>query len=115
MKKVNFIILMMALVIISSCKKDFLSQVPDDKLTIDQVFQRKDLSEQYLGNIYYYISYAVPQTTANPWEGLSDETDITYNRPDNPGYATFQMNLRECTASSADYDTCAKFYTGIRS
>ena len=106
---------MMALVIISSCKKDFLSQVPDDKLTIDQVFQRKDLSEQYLGNIYYYISYAVPQTTANPWEGLSDETDITYNRPDNPGYATFQMNLGEWTASSGYYDTWAKFYKGIRS
>lgn len=97
-----------------SCNKDFLNQVPDDKLTIEQVFQRKDLSEEYLANIYYYLSYTYPNSTGNPWEGLSDETDITYNR-ETAYYASYQMNLGNWTAASGYYDTWSNYYKGIRS
>lgn len=108
-------LLIMTVIAYSACNKDFLNQVPDDKLTIDQVFQRKDLSEEYLANIYYYLSSAFPNTTGNPWEGLSDETDVTYNRPDNDAYASYQMNLGNWSAASGYYDTWSTYYKGIRS
>lgn len=105
----------MLILLTVSCNKDFLNQVPDDKLTIEQVFQRKDLSEEYLANIYYYLSKTYPNSTSNPWEGLSDETDISYNRADNKAYATYQMNLGDWSAASGYYDTWADYYKGIRS
>jgi hypothetical protein len=100
---------------VSSCEKGFLNQVPDDKLTIDQVFQRKDLSKEYLANIYQRLRKAFPLTTTDPWAGLSDETDITYNRPDEKKYGTYQMNLGNWSAASGYYDTWAYYYKGIRS
>ena len=114
-KMMQYLILGTLLVLGISCNKDFLNQVPDDKLTIDQVFQRKDLSEEYLANIYYYLSSTFPNSTGNPWEGLSDEADITYNRPDNSYYASYQMNLGNWSAASGYYDTWSTYYKGIRS
>lgn len=116
MKNLTYIVLSgIIMMVVTSCQKKFLSQVPDDELTIDQVFQRKDLSEQYLANVYSYLANAFPNTTGNQWEGLSDETDITYNRPGQSYYATYQMNLGEWSAASGYYDTWADYYKGIRS
>lgn len=115
MKILNYIGLFIIILGITSCEKKFLDQVPDDKLTIDQVFQRKDLSEQYLANIYNYITTFTPNTTGNPWVGLSDESDITYNRPDQDYYGTFQMNIGAWSAASSYYVTWNTFYKGIRS
>lgn len=99
----------------ASCNKDFLNQVPDDKLTIEQVFNRKDLSEEYLANIYYNLSVTFPNSTGNPWTGLSDETDITYNRATDKNYATYLMNLGDWSPASGYYDTWQQYYKGIRS
>lgn len=112
---IKYTLLGMFLWLAAGCNKDFLNQVPDDKLTIEQVFQRKDLSEQYLSNIYHYLATTYPNSTGNPWEGLSDETDITYNRSDNDYYASYQMNLGDWTAASEYYDTWSTYYKGIRS
>ena len=34
-----------------SCNKKFLDQVPSDRITIEQVFERRRYSEEYLANI----------------------------------------------------------------
>jgi hypothetical protein len=115
MRPIRYIIAALVLLAASSCQKNFLNQVPDDELTIDQVFQRKDLSEQYLANIYHTIAYSCLNTTGNPWVGLSDESDITYNRPDNIAYASYQMNLGDWSAASDYYDNWTHYYQGIRS
>lgn len=99
---------------LSACQKDFLDQVPDDRLTIEQVFQRRDLSEQYLANIYDHIHDGTYVTNSAPWIGLSDEGDVTYDRP---GYLTFLMNVGNWNPASGYYDDhfYGHYYRGIRS
>ncbi len=112
-----YILLFAVLVITGGCDEGFLSQVPDDRLTMDQVFQRRDLSREYLANIYSYIRDEAfktnnnPGNPATPWDGLSDDMDITYNRVQNPG---FQMNLGNWTPSDYYYDYWPHYYDGIR-
>lgn len=113
--KTRYFILAAVILVSTSCQKNFLDQVPDDQLTIDQVFQRKDLSEQFLANVYHTIAYSCQNTTGNPWVGLSDESDITYNRPDNIYYSTYEMNLGNWSAASNYYNNWTSYYQGIRS
>ena len=93
----------------SSCKK-FLSQVPDDKLTIDDVFKKKLTTEQYLANVYTYIRSEGDWNNNSPWEGLSDEIDVTYN-----DYATYSMNLGQWDRNRSSYNFWQYYYLGIRS
>ncbi|WP_407430046.1 RagB/SusD family nutrient uptake outer membrane protein [Arcticibacter sp.] len=96
--------------ILASCKKDFLGQVPDDTLYIDDVFERKIYIERYLANVYTYIRSEVDNNTSNnPWEGLSDEMDVTYN-----DYATYSMNLGNWDRNRGDYNYWNHYYRGIR-
>lgn len=97
--------------IINGCNDDFLNQVPDDRLTMDQVFQRRDLSEEYLGDVYSYIHDESFRSTGVPWDPLSDDMDITYDRP---GYNSYVMNLGNWTVSDYYYDLWPHYYDGIR-
>lgn len=45
------IILFSCIIWLSSCKK-YLDQVPNDRITMDEVFQKETLSEQFLANVY---------------------------------------------------------------
>ena len=56
MKKymIKYISLALSAFVMLSCS-DFLSQVPSDRLTEDQVFSTRDYSERYLAAIYTYI------------------------------------------------------------
>jgi len=92
-----------------SCSK-FLSQVPDDKQTIDDVFKKKSTTEQYLANVYTYIRQEGDWNNGSPWEGLSDEIDVTYN-----DYATYSMNLGQWDRNRDSYTYWRSFYQGIRS
>lgn len=95
----------------SSCYEDFLDQVPDDKLSIEDVFARRSTTEQYLANIYSYIQRDTDHNASNtPWEGLSDEMDITYNN-----YPTYSMNLGNWDSNLGSYNYWNHFYRGIRS
>lgn len=93
---------------LSACKK-FLDQVPDDKQTIDDVFKKKAESERYLAGVYSYIRSSGDWNTDTPWEGLSDEIDITYN-----DYATFSMNLGNWDKNRESYNFWNFYYQGIR-
>lgn len=96
-----------------SCSKDFLNQVPDDRITIEQVFARRRYSEEYLANIYTTLPNEAYRNTS-PWEGCSDDADITYDRPGS-GYDTYPINLGNWSAASGYMDTWSKYYRGIRS
>ncbi len=109
-----FITLLLA-VSITACQKDFLNQVPDDKLTIDQVFQQKKLSEQYLANIYRTIRQTWDVPTWDPFECTSDEMDVIFNLPGNWKYASSLINLGSWTPSSGYYFFWDDYYKAIRS
>ncbi|WP_207535332.1 RagB/SusD family nutrient uptake outer membrane protein [Desertivirga arenae] len=90
--------------------KDYLDQVPNDRLSIEQVFQKKGPSEQYLANVYSYIEDDSNQWEAVPWIGNSDEADITWSK-----YPIYQVNLLNIGPSNGLFDTWGKYYNGIRS
>lgn len=93
-----------------SCKKDFLGQIPNDNLTIDDVFKRQVYTERFLANIYGYIRSEVDHNTENtPWEGLSDEMDITYD-----DYPTYAMNTGNWDRNRSSYNYWGHYYKGIR-
>lgn len=114
MKITHFSLLLIAAVfILPACNKDFLNQVPDDRITIDQVFARRKYSEEYLANIYNTLPNDAYRNTS-PWEGMSDDADITYDRPGS-GYDTYPANLGNWSAASNYFNYWAKYYQGIRS
>src|SRR5690606_34227801 len=96
---------------LSACKKDFFDQVPDDRLTDDEVFSRRAESEQFLANVYNYIKDESDQTMDNraPWLGISDEGDVTY-----AGQPTYQMNLGNWSWGRDSYNYWTHYYRGIR-
>lgn len=114
MKKFQYAISLFLLFLsVGGCQKNFLDQVPDDRLTIEQIFQRREPSEQYLANVYNYIKDETYLTNNAPWIGLSDEGDVTYDRP---GYLTFLMNIGNWNPASGYYDNYfSDYYKGIRS
>lgn len=94
---------------LSGCKK-FLDQVPDDRQTIDDVFKKRSESEKYLAGVYELIrSNSEWNTDVSPWEGLSDEIDITYN-----DYPTFAMNTGNWDKNRSQYNFWIHYYQGIR-
>ena len=101
--------LAVALLLLAGCKK-YLDQVPNDRITIEQVFQKKGPSEQYLANIYNYIPDESNQWADNPWGANSDELDATWSK-----YATYELNIGNISAGNALYDRWGTYYRGIRS
>lgn len=105
--------LMIILLIIAStaCNKGFLDQVPNDRINIDDVFKKKTQTLRYLANVYAYIrSDSEWNVSSSPWEGLSDEIDITYDN-----YATYAMNVGNWDINRGDYNYWTQYYRGIRS
>lgn len=98
------------LMIIAGCKKGFLDQIPDDRLNIDDVFKNRNTTEAYLAGIYGRIRSETDWNQNSPWEGLSDEIDITYN-----DYATYVMNLGNWDRNRTSYNFWTHYYQGIRS
>ena len=104
--------LLTALCILTACNDDFFDQVPDDRITIEQVFQQTSYSEKYLATVYSYIRDESHRTNGVPWDPCSDDLDVTYDRED---YNSFKMNLGNWSASSNYYEYWTHYYRGIRS
>ncbi len=104
-----------------SCRKNFLDQVPDDRINIDGVFQSKKETEKYLANVYGYIRDEYYQMwdygESSPWLGCSDEGDMTWARGNGTpsGYNTYFMNIGAWTPSSDFYNNWSWYYRGVRS
>lgn len=112
MKKNHYIligsVLIAVMLILSSCD-DFLDQVPDDIMTIEEVFNRKDLSEDYLANVYNHIRDEAHRTNDTPWDVLSDDIDVSQRN------APFRVNLGNWNAASNYWVFWDHYYRGIRS
>lgn len=96
-----------------ACNDDFFDQVPNDRLTIEQVFERREYSQKYLATIYSYIRDESHRTNDVPWDPCSDDLDVTYDR--GVSYPSFLINLGKWSASSGYYNYWAHYYNGIRS
>lgn len=107
--KLNILALIVTLVSVSGCKK-YLDQVPSDRITIEQVFQKKGPSEQFLANIYTYVNDDASQWEGNPWGANADELDMTWSK-----YPTYALNIGNISAGNALFDRWATYYRGIRS
>jgi hypothetical protein len=111
--KRSSLIWMIAMFLHTSCKK-YLDQVPDDRVTIEQVFQKKGPSEQYLANVYSYVDDISQQwdggNTHNPWIGNADEVDITWSK-----YPIYALNIANISAGNTLFDKWGYYYKGIRS
>lgn len=104
-------VIILAIVLFSAggCRK-YLDQVPNDRITIEQVFQKKGPSEQYLANVYSYVDDEADQWNNNPWGANADEIDVTWSK-----YNTYSLNIGNISAGNAIFDRWGQYYKGIRS
>lgn len=93
----------------SGCKK-FLDQVPNDRITIEEVFRKKASSEQFLANVYSFVPADTHPQNAMPWVSTSDEADFTWTT-----YGYYQINIGSLNPSNVLYDRWGRYYQGIRS
>lgn len=109
MKTIIILSIITGTVFLSGCK-DYLDQVPDDRVTIEEVFQKKSSSEQYLANVYSYVPDIAKQWQDFPWLGNSDEVDITWSK-----YPIYALNMGNMSAGNVLFDNWGYLYAGIRS
>ena len=110
----TYIILLCATVFsVASCK-DFLDQVPSDRLTIEQIFAKRSYSEDFLSTIY---ARRIDESTVSyiTSDGCSDDIDISYDRPNQSNYDMNKINLGNWSASSNYFNFWTSLYQGIRS
>lgn len=107
--KIVYTFALAAFTILSGCA-DYLDQVPDDRITIDQVFEKKSTSEEYLANIYSYVPDESNVWEGSPWVGTSDEIDITWTK-----YVVYNINIGNIGPNNLPFDNWGPLYRGIRS
>lgn len=88
---------------------DYFDQIPDDRITIEEVFKKKKASEEYLANIYSYIPDESQQVSGQPWGGTNDEMDITWTK-----YPSYDFNIGNISATAVLFDFWGPYYKGIR-
>ncbi len=117
MKKYIYLSLVLALTLATSCKKGFLDQVPNDRLTLDETFKTRATAEKFLNNVYSQIPDEFGQRNPNTgrnagiWTGASDEAEWVwgFNLCNNVNIGSWDSN------SSFVNDYWNNFYRGIRS
>lgn len=67
----------LALLLGTSCS-DFLDNQPENKETMDDVFQKRNSTLNFLGNVYSYIRSPNWWSNGNVFAGACDEVDVTY-------------------------------------
>jgi hypothetical protein len=111
-KSLAALVLLLAL---GSCKKEFLDQVPDDRLTTDKIFQTKNNTLNYLAGVYSRVpdeaaDRFVATNNCGPWTAGSDEAKYTWSFV---GSNYFNLGTTVPTQSyfSSPWNS---FYQGIR-
>jgi len=92
-----------------SCKK-YLDQVPNDRITIEEVFRKKATSEQFLANIYSSVPDEWEAIHDFPWVGTSDEADLTWS-----GSPNYPVNIGNLNPANISFDKWNSYYQAIRS
>jgi hypothetical protein len=116
MKKYISLCLIAFLTLASSCKKGFLDQVPNDRLTLDETFLNRSTAERFLNNVYNGVPNEFSQrfpfgsSNAGMWTGGSDEAEYIW------GFVqTNSMNIGNWDANSDFVNGYWRnFYRGIR-
>lgn len=99
-----------SLLSLSACE-DFLDKQPDELLTIDVTFANRQYTENFLYGIYSQMP-SHNFWSEQPYNGISDEVDITWNRSNSPTYA---MNLGNWDASyGLVSDVWRRYYRSFR-
>jgi hypothetical protein len=116
MKNTLTLFLTLLLITLSlSCSKAFLDRLPNNILTLGEVFKHRDSAEQYLASVYSQIpdeahAHSAPEKNAGPWTAGSDEAEYEW------GYTiSNNINIGSYDALSgfvASYWT--NYYQGIR-
>ncbi|MBW8684571.1 RagB/SusD family nutrient uptake outer membrane protein [Chitinophaga rhizophila] len=83
MKKVFLILTAAVSLGISSCNK-YLDQVPDDVLTVDDIFKSKDNTDYFLANVYFSLPNELQQRftgnqNSGAWYAASDESKYNWS------------------------------------
>jgi len=83
MKRVFLILAAVMALGVTSCKK-YLDQVPDDVLTIDDIFKSKTNTDNFLANLYYLLPNEHEQRftgneNSGAWYAASDESKYTWS------------------------------------
>lgn len=91
-----------------SCTKDFLDQVPDDRLTFEETFSKRRTVEQYLADVYSKI----PQPPLlREYYGGSDEGDYVW-----PFHFPNHMNIGDWNPTTQYVSAkWSQYYRGLRS
>ena len=114
MRKSNYILLFILVLFAASCKK-YLDQVPDDRLTVSDIFNTKTNTDAFLANIYHAIPDELAQryngtNNSGPWTSGADEAK--YNWDFNYGN---KLNASTWSPTDGDVDTYwSHFYQAIR-
>ncbi len=114
MKTKILAILVAGSLLISSGCSNFLDQVPDDVLTVDDIFQSKTYVDKYLAQIYANIPNELSQRQSEqfsgPWTAGSDEAKYTWD-------FNYANNLNKSTWATTDgtvSNLWNNFYKSIR-
>ncbi len=104
-------IFLLCIVVIGSlsCKK-FFDQVPNDRMTIEEVFKKKATSEKFLANIYSSVPDDQQVIHDFPWVGTTDEADLTWS-----GGLNYPINIGNLSPTMTTPDYWAPYYRAIRS
>jgi len=110
MKNIKYALIALAITVMYACNDSFFDQVPNDRITMDLVFSKKQYSEEYLAKVYAYIVNEGDKNHAVPWESLSDDMELTW-ATQAPSY----MNIGKWSAVSDYFLFWINYYQGIRS
>jgi hypothetical protein len=109
------IICLLVLVSISISCSDFLNQVPDDRLTLEEAFNSRNSVEEYLANIYSRMpgeaSQRGPDGNTGPWTAASDEAEFVWS---NVFSNSINNGTWDATAGPVN-QWWSNYYKGIRS
>lgn len=114
MRKISFILLAGILLVMGSCKK-YLNTVPDDVLTIDEIFSSKDNTDKYMASIYNKLPNELHQRFATnensgPWEASSDNAKYNWD-------FNYSNNMNSSVWSNTDDNVAnywSSYYQAIR-
>ncbi len=112
MNKILFIATGILLITLSACQKNFLEKMPDEDLTIDDVFSQHRYAENFLTSVYFNLPEEYNMSDAggrNPFIAATDEMNITWS------YAfSHQMATGAWGPSNIGTDIWGFMYEGIR-
>ncbi|RAJ08264.1 putative outer membrane starch-binding protein [Chitinophaga skermanii] len=106
---ISYTSIFLVFAMLTACSK-FLDQVPNDRQTIEEVFQKKKPSEEYLANVYNYVRDESDQWNGNPWTGNVDEINVAWAK-----WTIYQVNVGNFSPGTSPFYTWQSYYNGIRS